>query len=247
MALAVMAGAGFVGQGMMFVNQAAASAVLVVALHKHGTGPERAVDALVGGAVAILLGVLLFPVEPLSMLARAERAVLSALASTLGEAAEQLDHGAEPEPTWAVQTGHQVHRLLTELAAARTTARAAVRVAPRRWRQRPAVDAEVERTAYVDLLANAVLSLERAATRLPLGGSEQRLGRELGAFADALGTLARSGPPWPADVLDDVLDGAEGAVERTADLAVPRTGVVASVLSAAAADLRLVTDIRTND
>jgi len=247
MSLAVMVGAGFVGQGMMFVNQAAASAVLVVALHKHGTGPERALDALVGGAVAIVLGVLLFPVEPLSMLARAERAVLSALSETLAEIAPRLERGAEPEPGWAVQTGHRVHRLLAELAAARSTARAAVRIAPRRWPQRAAVDAEVQRTAYVDLLANTVLSLERAATRAPLGDGAQRLAGELGTVGDLIGTLADTGPPWSASVQARVVGDATGLVARTGDLAAERTSVVASVLSAVAEDLRLVAGVDRAD
>ena len=47
--VAIIAGVGFVGEGMMFANQAAASAILVVTLHQHGTGAERAVDAIIGG------------------------------------------------------------------------------------------------------------------------------------------------------------------------------------------------------
>jgi uncharacterized membrane protein YgaE (UPF0421/DUF939 family) len=247
MSAAVMVGAGFVGQGMMFVNQAAGSAVLVVVLHKHGTGPERALDALVGGAVAIVLGVLLFPVEPLGVLARAERAVLSALSTTLAETASRLSRGAEPEPGWAVQTGHRVHRLLADLAAARSTARAAVRIAPRRWRQRAAVDAEVERTAYVDLLANTVLSLERAATRAPLGDGAQRLAGELGTVGELIGTLAETGPPWSAPVQAHVIGDAMAVVERTGDLASQRAGVVAAVLTAVAEDLRLVAGVDPAD
>lgn len=71
--VAVGVGIGFVGEGMMFVNQAAASAILVVVLHRAGTGGERATDALVGGAVALVIGVGLFPVEPLRLLWRALR------------------------------------------------------------------------------------------------------------------------------------------------------------------------------
>jgi uncharacterized membrane protein YgaE (UPF0421/DUF939 family) len=48
-AMTVGAGAGFFAGGMVFANQAVASAILVVALHKHGAGAERVVDALVGG------------------------------------------------------------------------------------------------------------------------------------------------------------------------------------------------------
>lgn len=37
----------------MFANQVAASAILVVTLHKHGAGGERAIDALVGAGLAL--------------------------------------------------------------------------------------------------------------------------------------------------------------------------------------------------
>jgi uncharacterized membrane protein YgaE (UPF0421/DUF939 family) len=76
MVIALAIGVGFFGDGMMFPNQAAASAVLVVTVHRHGTGAERGVDALVGGAVALVLGVGLFPAQPLNLLANAESDVL---------------------------------------------------------------------------------------------------------------------------------------------------------------------------
>ena len=71
MVAAMAVAVGFFGEGMMFVNQSAAAAVLVVALHRHGTGSERALDALVGGAVAAVIGVGLFPADPLRLLRRA--------------------------------------------------------------------------------------------------------------------------------------------------------------------------------
>ena len=83
MLLAAGLGVGFVGEGMMFANQAAASAVLVIALHRAGTGAERATDAIVGGAVALVIGVGLFPADPLKLLWGAESGVLRSLAAIL--------------------------------------------------------------------------------------------------------------------------------------------------------------------
>jgi uncharacterized membrane protein YgaE (UPF0421/DUF939 family) len=174
MVIALAIGVGFFGDGMMFPNQAAASAVLVVTVHRHGTGAERGVDALVGGAVALVLGVGLFPAQPLNLLANAESDVLRTLAAKLGEVAELLRAGRTASDEWTLATGHAVHRQLAALARARATARVNARVAPRRWRLRAAVDAEVGRTGRLDLLANAVLSLIRAATLPPDG---QRSGR----------------------------------------------------------------------
>lgn len=58
---AVFIGGGFIGHGMMFANQTVVSALLVLALYRGGAGPERIFDALIGGAVAIVVAVLLFP------------------------------------------------------------------------------------------------------------------------------------------------------------------------------------------
>ena len=98
MAAASAVAVGFFNEGMMFVNQSASAAVLVIALHHHGTGPERAIDALIGGGVAAVIGVGLFPAHPLRMLRSAEREVLRSLAGALGEIGELLGSGSVSPP-----------------------------------------------------------------------------------------------------------------------------------------------------
>jgi uncharacterized membrane protein YgaE (UPF0421/DUF939 family) len=105
MLVALALGGGFVGEGMMFVNQAAASAILVVALRRHGTGAERAIDALVGGGAALVVGVLVFLAAPLPRLRAAERSVLDALASALEQVTEHLGRGEPPAPEWTLAAG----------------------------------------------------------------------------------------------------------------------------------------------
>lgn len=240
MTVAVVTGTGFVGEGLMFVNQAAASAILVVALHRHGTGAERALDAIIGGTVALVLGVGLFPAEPMGLLADAEGAVLLALARALETTAGLLERDADPEPMWAVQTGHEIHQLLARLTMARSTAEAVVRVAPRRFAQRALVDAESSRSAQLDLLANAVLSLIRAATRARLSHASAELRDEIASLGAAIGRLAEAQRPWSAATLDEARSAAQGAVERTRGLQGDRVVVVASILAAAAVDLERV-------
>src|SRR5581483_7062487 len=57
------------GASQLVRNQAAASAILVVALHVAGQNLalQRLVDALIGGGLAILLARFLFPVDPLEL------------------------------------------------------------------------------------------------------------------------------------------------------------------------------------
>jgi uncharacterized membrane protein YgaE (UPF0421/DUF939 family) len=240
--LAVGAGAGFFGGGMMFANQAAASAILVVTLKKHGTGAERAIDALVGGGVSMVLGVGLFPADPLRLLHDAERRLLAELATTIEQAVELLSRSADPGAEWALGRGAEVHRRLAELASARATARSIVRIAPRRWRLRLIVEAELARLSRFDGLAEAVLGTARAAIR-PFEGSgtlPMTLCQELAAIGMALRRLADSGQPWPKVVVDDVRAIAGRIVARAIAQPVDRAAVVGSLLHTSALDLASV-------
>lgn len=241
MALTVALGAGFFGDGMMFPNQAAASAVLVVTLHRHGTGAERALDALVGGATAFIVGVGLFPAEPLSLLRAAEGRVLATLARRLGTVAARLGAGQWPEPEWLLEAGHAIHQRLSALARARATARVNVRVAPRRFGRRRAVDAEVLRTGHLDLLANAVIGLIRSVAP-PGDGAlpDPALVHEITVLAGALRWLAESERPWPDTVLREVAAAARAALAYADARGLDRDDTTTAILRAAATDLLAV-------
>ena len=242
MLVALIVGGGFVGEGMMFVNQAAASAILVVTLRRHGTGAERALDALVGGGAALLVGVVLFPAAPLPRLWAAERAVLESLADAVEQVSQLLTLGAPPEPEWTLAAGYRIHDKLGALAQARASARANVRIAPRRWHLRPLVDAEDRRVARFDLLANAVLSLVRATVAVLEDGESlpARLRDPIDALAAALRELARTPQPWPPQLLGDVAAVARRATDDAPTVNVDRVPTVSAILRATAADLAAV-------
>jgi uncharacterized membrane protein YgaE (UPF0421/DUF939 family) len=90
-----MAVALLLGAGTILVNQAATSAILVVATLQPGAGPSpaRFVDALIGGGVALLVGQVLFPRDPVRAMARAAWPVMNDLAVALAAAAEALRDG----------------------------------------------------------------------------------------------------------------------------------------------------------
>lgn len=238
---ALLSGEGVFGEGMMFANQAAASAILVVTLHRAGTGSERVIDALVGGAVALVVGVILFPAHPMRLLQTAERAVLRAVAGLVAELTAFVQSGTVPPADWALESSQHVHQLLGGLARARSTARANVRVAPRRFHLRAMVDAEGERTARLDLLANAVLSLIRASiTAEERGGRvSDALAGDIGALASALGHLAGSPRPWRAALLAEIRTQARRIGEDAATRG-NEDPVVAAIIRAVATDLEAV-------
>jgi uncharacterized membrane protein YgaE (UPF0421/DUF939 family) len=247
MLVALAVGGGFVGEGMMFVNQAAASAILVVALRRHGTGAERAVDAVVGGGSALLVGVILFPAAPLPRLWAAERAVLDSLADALEHASGQLERGEPPDPAWTLSAGYDIHDKLGGLAAARGRAKANVRIAPRRWHLRPIVDAEDRRIARFDLLANAVLSLVRAMVLgledgQPLPG---RITERIGTLTSLLRTLARTPQPWPPELVREASAAARQAIAGGPVAQVDRVPTVSAILRATGRDLAAVVDPET--
>ena len=245
MVIALAIGVGFFGDGMMFPNQAAVSAVLVVTLHKHGTGAERAVDVLVGGAVALVVGVGLFPADPRALLADSEQDLLATLARRLATVSDQLAAGTTPDDDWILAAGHEIHRALAAMARTRQTARVNVRVAPRRFGLRPAVDAEIRRTARLDLLANAVLSLLRAATLRRDGQTipPPALQDQIGALGSAIARLTDAPRPWPAELLLQLEASAAEIVDDVTRRPIDHGLVVASILRATARDLLDVIEV----
>jgi uncharacterized membrane protein YgaE (UPF0421/DUF939 family) len=167
LAAAVFIGGGFIGHGMMFANQTVVSAILVLALYHGGVGLERIFDALVGGAVAIVFAVLLFPADPLTVLRNARVGVLGVLHDVLARAADVAAGRKAPPPDWPLTAVDRVHEQLSGLLEARTTARHVVAIAPRRWVLHSTIEAADHQAVHVALLAGSVLQLARAVSPGP--------------------------------------------------------------------------------
>jgi uncharacterized membrane protein YgaE (UPF0421/DUF939 family) len=161
LSLAVLIGHGYIGHGMMFANQTVISAILVLALYRSNGGWERVYDALIGGCLAIVFAVLLFPADPLKVLRRARVGVLGVLQRVLSLTADIAAGRRAPAPDWPLSAVDRVHEQLGGLIEARTTARQVLRIAPRRWGLRDSVRAADHQAVYVALLAGSVLQLAR--------------------------------------------------------------------------------------
>ena len=158
---AVLIGRGFIGQGMMFANQTVVSSILVLALPRSGVGYERIYDALIGGCLAIVFALLLFPANPLKVLRRARTAVFDALHGVLRRTADFAAARKQAPPDWPLSALDRVHEQVGGLIQARNTARQVVRLSPRRWKLRDTVQDADHQAVHVALLGGSVLQLAR--------------------------------------------------------------------------------------
>jgi uncharacterized membrane protein YgaE (UPF0421/DUF939 family) len=159
---AVLIGRGFIGQGMMFANQTVVSSILVLALYRTGVGYERLADALIGGCLALVFAVFLFPADPLRVLRRARIGVLDALHGVLSRTADYAAGRKQAASDWPLSAVDRVHEQVGGLIQARATARQVVRLSPRRWRLRQTVQDADHQAVHVALLGGSVLQLARA-------------------------------------------------------------------------------------
>jgi hypothetical protein len=174
LALAVFASlvlAQALGRARIVVAQAAASAILTVAVANGEVGYQRLVDALVGAGVALVFSQVLFSPEPLRLLRRFEAKALAAMADALELTARALE-GDEAVADRAIGSQRELRDHLSELARMR---RATSRVARHtRWRSQitPLVQ-ENEDAGQLDLLGGSCLLLTR--TSLEASDEDRRL------------------------------------------------------------------------
>jgi uncharacterized membrane protein YgaE (UPF0421/DUF939 family) len=181
----------------MFVNQAAASAILVVTLRTGGVAGERLVDALIGGGCALVISLLLVPPHPLPYLRDAMRSALHGVAGALRAAADALASAKPRDPEWTLADAHALQDRLAALTAARSAAKDISRMAPLRRRWRPHVERADRRAAHVALLANTALTLMRMAAGVLTEGDHppRELAESLAELAEGVGVLARGASP----------------------------------------------------
>jgi uncharacterized membrane protein YgaE (UPF0421/DUF939 family) len=124
-----MFGATLVGGGPLLASQAAASAVLVATLQPPEGAFDfaRAVDAATGAAVALVVGSLLLPVDPLRMVRAGAGPVIDELAAALDHIARAVSERDEAEADAAIEAvselRHQHDELEDSIAAAADAAR----------------------------------------------------------------------------------------------------------------------------
>ncbi|MCV7408683.1 hypothetical protein AWC05_08220 [Mycobacterium florentinum] len=243
---AVFIGQGYIGQGMMFANQTVVSSILVLALYRSGVGWERIFDALIGGGLAIVVAIVLLPANPLAVLRSARIEVLRTLHSVLDRTGQLARGRGAPAQDWPWPAVDTVHQQLSGLIQARTTARQVVRVAPRRWGLRDAVQASEDQAVQLALLAGNVLQLARvvapAALPAPDGGGH-RLPQPAEALLDELAKAMALAESDPATATVHVEAARRHASTLLSDARERSEVVLSDVAAACVDDLQRVIDL----
>jgi uncharacterized membrane protein YccC len=183
------------GAGAILVNQAAVSAILVATIQPPGGGlsPNRFVDALIGGVVALLIGQVLFPRNPLRALAQAAQPVVDDLAVALRAVADALRRGDLELAERALELARAVDDDLARFYDAVALARETVPVlAARRPRERLPIYAEAALQMDHAVRNTRVLARRAVASVRHHGAAPARLAEAVELLADAVVELGRA-------------------------------------------------------
>jgi uncharacterized membrane protein YgaE (UPF0421/DUF939 family) len=162
-----MAVALLLGSGQLFAQQAAVSAALVATLQPPDDGVSfaRAVDALLGGSVALVVSALVLPANPLRMVREASAPVLAELAGVLDDVAVALERRDRAAMQSALERGREIDPLARELDETLAVSRETARLAPPRRRALGPVGQYADAAAQIDLAVRNVRVLARGARR----------------------------------------------------------------------------------
>jgi uncharacterized membrane protein YgaE (UPF0421/DUF939 family) len=170
LALVVMLATGlaiFLGSGQMLATQAAVSAALVATLQPPTDGVTfaRFLDALAGGAVALVVNALVLPADPVAIVRRALRPLVDELAATLDDIAAAILEREREQAERALLRARGIDELSAELSDAVEVSRETTRYAPPRRRLRSRVERYAQAGIQVDLAVRNVRVLARGTIR----------------------------------------------------------------------------------
>ncbi|MFK3985022.1 aromatic acid exporter family protein [Micromonospora sp. NPDC050397] len=159
----------FLGGSVAVVTQAAATAVLLVALAPKMSDVEfpRVIDALVGGGVGLAVVALLLPLNPLRIVDRAARPALETLAEQLTVTADALAEHDSTRAATALERLRRVEEYMDGLQDALEGGRETATLAPARWNRRRALTRYAESAEYINhAVHNSGVLVRRAVTAL---------------------------------------------------------------------------------
>ena len=167
MILLAMSVATVLGGGELFVNEAAISALLLASLERTSTSfsPDRIIEALVGGTVALIVASVFLPPDPQLIVGRAAQRVFGDLGYSLEELAAALADGDAGRAESALRAARGTDGPMDRLEEAVRTARETARMSPVRRTARMQVQRYAQTLPQIDLMVRAQRDLARLGLR----------------------------------------------------------------------------------
>ena len=167
MVVLAMSTAALVGGGTLLMTEAGVSAIIIGSVEPETVGlfPTRPIEALLGGAVAFVVHLLLFPPDPLLHVGRAAQAVFSGLGRTLEEVAGALWTGDREQARRALEIARGIDVDLRALDEALEVGRDTARTAPLRRPARGRLEAQQEIARHLDFATRNIRVLARDVAR----------------------------------------------------------------------------------
>ncbi|MGC5022003.1 FUSC family protein [Micromonospora sp. DT47] len=196
-ALAIATALAVAGRGGALVGQAGGTAVLISTLAPMQPGLElpRIFDALVGGAVGILVVALLLPINPFRVLDRAAAPIFATLTEQLHEVARALSARDADAALRALDRLRGLDADVGRLHEALSGAEEVVTIAPARWHRRAQYHRYARGAEHLErviLYARSVA--RRSVTALQYGEPiPAQLPQAIARLADAVAELRREG------------------------------------------------------
>jgi uncharacterized membrane protein YccC len=195
MVVLAMGAAVAMGGRELLVSEAAVSAIIIATLEPGGgISPDRFFEALIGGGIALVAAVLLFPPDPALRVGRALNTVFAELGRTLGDVARALEDGDARAAERALESARSVDDHIASARHELLEVREATRFAPPRRGARGQVGRFERSLPQIDFAVRDTRVLARNALRYLRGGdvAPPELSRAVAALADAVWELAAS-------------------------------------------------------
>jgi uncharacterized membrane protein YgaE (UPF0421/DUF939 family) len=235
-----MSAAVVLGGGELLISEAAVSALLLASIEPSNAGysPDRFLEALTGGAVAMAVGSLFFPPDPTLIVGRAAQSVFRDLGETLEATAAALAE-ADPEGAEAaLSRARAIDADMRDLEEALSTAREMIRFAPPRRGARGLLERYSRTLPHLDFAVRNTRVLARHALRYTRARlvAPDRLVDAVRELAQAVWSLAAAhddpeGAAQARDTARAAAAHAREAFEQEPDLAL--TEIISQVRSAA--------------
>jgi uncharacterized membrane protein YgaE (UPF0421/DUF939 family) len=219
MVVLAMSVAVLLGGSDLVISEAAVSAMLLVMTGPSGDGsfsPNRILEAVIGGAVALAVA-LLFPPDPVLPVSRAAQGVFGRLGRALERVAAALHSHDADHAEDALAEARSIDALLSEPDTALATSRETVRTAPTRFGDREPIARYDRSLEQIDLAVRNTRVLARHSLRAIRAGSAPA------DLCDAVDDLA--GSVWALAAAYDEPERADEARDKASAAAVEATAL----------------------